>query len=490
MLDWSLIKPLPLVLLLGSFTITWIGLARVQKKSGAVSHGGWFLIIVTLVASLFVVPQWRLLIGLLGSGLLIGIIGWWDEVHRLAASKQLLGQLLIALIAVSGGWMIPHITSPFGYGLLVLGPWLGSLIGIMWILLVMNAINWLDGVDGLAGSVSLVVFGTLAGISLLPATRDSLTFALALIGLGMTAGFLLWNWYPARVYLGTVGSWWMGFYISLVAMVGGGKIATTILVLAWPVIDLLLVIAQRLISGRRPWQGDHERHLHYRLQAWGLTPPQICGVAASISVLLGIAAVRLQTYQKIWAFSAAGAVLIGLLGLLLISRLTATIKRPLAMSKTTIIISSVIVVLIAGGTISFFLASKPADCRNFSEAALRVNNKTMKVALADTEDEYVHGFSGCAAVPVDSGMYFAYAKPAVNAFWMKDMLVPLDIIWIANGKVTGVVINAPIPAPHTSDRQLAQYQSPGPVDAVLELPAGQAKARGITVGSTISKQSK
>jgi UDP-GlcNAc:undecaprenyl-phosphate GlcNAc-1-phosphate transferase len=124
---------------------------------------------------------------------------------------------------------------------------------------------------------------------------------LAAIGSGTLAGFIYWNWFPARVYLGTTGSWFLGLYIGMVAMVGGGKIATTLLVLAWPALDALCVIAQRLWQKKRPWQGDRHTHFHYRLAARGLTPPAIAIIAGTSSVVLGTIAIALHTYQKILA---------------------------------------------------------------------------------------------------------------------------------------------------------------------------------------------
>jgi len=173
----------------------------------------------------------------------------------------------------------------------------------------MNAINWLDGVDGLAPSVSLVALLSLALLTLLPSVQDANTLSLALIGAGGTLGLLLWNFPPAKIWLGTSGSWWLGLYLGLVAVMTGGKIVTTLLVLAIPVLDFIFVTGQRIMAGRPPWQGDTTRHLHFRLLAGGYTDRQIVFIAIIASTLLGWAAITLQTYQKMIAFLLAAIML-------------------------------------------------------------------------------------------------------------------------------------------------------------------------------------
>ncbi len=124
-------------------------------------------------------------------------------------------------------------------------------------------------------------------------------------------------------------------------------------------------------------------------------------------------------------------------------------------------------------------------CPDFTAQHLTVGGKEITVALADSPAERMHGLSGCPVIPETSGMYFVIHPALPTAFWMKNMLVPLDIVWIKAGVVTWIVPAAPIPSPGQSDATLTQYKSPSPVDAVLELPAGQAQAHGIKIGTTI-----
>lgn len=127
-------------------------------------------------------------------------------------------------------------------------------------------------------------------------------------------------------------------------------------------------------------------------------------------------------------------------------------------------------------------------CPNFTQKRLQINTKEITVAVADSPAERMHGLSGCPEVPANSGMYFVLGKAHQTAFWMKDMLAPLDIVWIKEGKVVNINANILPPAIGQSEAQLPQYQSPGVVDAVLELPAGQAHAHAIKIGTTIKPQ--
>ena len=133
-----------------------------------------------------------------------------------------------------------------------------------------------------------------------------------------------------------------------------------------------------------------------------------------------------------------------------------------------------------------YLSDKPA-CRDFDQATLLVNNTPLSVALAATDAERSRGLSGCTNLPAGQGMYFVFDELKSATFWMKGMLIPLDIIWIADGTVVGLEESVPPPADLTQ-ADLPRYPAPQPVDAVLELSAGQAKRLGIDAGTSILLQ--
>lgn len=297
---------------------------RAYKTQPGIFYGGTLLAGSISLVAYVALDDVRLRIGLLAAVFLTLVVGVIDEQLKLPPGRQLVWQTVIACLAVAWGWTIPYVSHPLREGILSLA-WYdvggfifpGALVAVVWLVFLMNAMNWLDGVDGLATGVGVIALLTLALVSLLPQTQDSRTLTLALIGAGGLLGFLLWNFPPAKVYLGTSGSWFLGLYIGLTAMIGGGKIITTLLVLALPVLDVLSVAVQRLIRGQKLWQGDTTHHIHHLLQQRGWQPRAIASFGMTVSAVLGLAALTLHTTHKMVVLGLAALALAGLvLGLL------------------------------------------------------------------------------------------------------------------------------------------------------------------------------
>lgn len=464
--------------LAGLSTYLCLHLARpwLRAVSGqpGIRYGGSLLIAVTAVLSAAALRDSpRLLFSLAAAALVVLLAGAADEHLNLSPAMQLLWQALAATVATLGGWTISFISQPTGAGVIVFNPLLGGVLAIIWLLLLMNAVNWLDGVDGLAGSVVGLGFLTLAAVSLLPSVQDARTFTLALSGAAAVGGFLFWNWPPARLYLGTSGSWWLGLYIGMVAIQGGGKIVTTLLVLALPVVDALAVFLRRLRASQAPWQGDTTHHLHHRLQQLGLSHQTITLLAAVLTVLLAAAALTLQTQQKILALLAASSLII-VAGLILAIKNTPV--EPRQKKAASLAILAVFVILAS----LIFVSRRP--CRNFNEAAVAIGPARWAVAVADTVAEHNRGLMECPHLPQAHGMYFVFQQPSAQPFWMKNMLIPLDIVWISNGRIIGLERNAP---PDGDDGHPPRYFAPQPYTAVLEIPAGEAAQHGLTIGQEL-----
>jgi len=144
---------------------------------------------------------------------------------------------------------------------------------------------------------------------------------------------------------------------------------------------------------------------------------------------------------------------------------------------------SVIIVAIA-----FLVTMRTSQgCRNFAQSQIQIGERKIGVAVAQTPSQQQQGLSGCTQVPPGHGMYFTFSDKQPVAIWMKDMRIPLDIVWIADGKVIGVNANVPPPASGTPDAQLPKYYPPQLVDRVLELNAGEAQQLGIGVGSSVAE---
>ena len=297
-------------LFIATFALLYWEIGWSKKKGEAISYpmpsAGLVLITLVTLATFFVIESTMLRIGFAVVALLIALVGRSDEVYKLSAKSQFIWQLIMVGILVLSGWTIPYVSNPFGEGVIFLnqleiGSFLipGSLFAFVWILFFMNAINWLDGLDGLAGGVVTIAFGALIAVSLLPSIQDSKTLFLAIIGMSCMLAFLVWNFPPAKVYLGTTGSWFMGLFVALVAMQGGGKLVTTLLILALPAIDALFVIVQRLIRGKKPWEGDTVSHLHHRLLADGVPTRTITLAATVVTFTFALTSILVPTSAKL-----------------------------------------------------------------------------------------------------------------------------------------------------------------------------------------------
>ncbi len=142
------------------------------------------------------------------------------------------------------------------------------------------------------------------------------------------------------------------------------------------------------------------------------------------------------------------------------------------------LVISIFVILVA------FLFLYPQPCSNFHEAKIQTPKTTLSLALAETQEEQSKGLSGCTYLPKNSGMYFPFELKH-STFWMKNMVMPIDIVWIAKGIVVGIDSNVPFPSPNTDDAKLPAYHSPIAVDAVLEVGAGMAESYGLTKGARV-----
>ena len=230
------------------------------------------------------------LAGLLAGMLVILITGLLDDVYELPWYGQLIGQFLAGLCLVVGGIGVPYVRVPF-YHLLIFPPVVSGIFTLVWTMVMINVMNFFDGLDGLAGSVTL----TASVILLLVSLRFGYvaTATLALVVAGVTAGFLPWNWHPSRLFMGTVGSQLLGYLLAVLAIISGGKLAIAVLVLGIPVLDAIIVVLRRLSVHQSPFHAD-QRHLHHRLLKLGLSVPWVVILTNAVAILFGSLALRTQ----------------------------------------------------------------------------------------------------------------------------------------------------------------------------------------------------
>jgi UDP-GlcNAc:undecaprenyl-phosphate GlcNAc-1-phosphate transferase len=228
--------------------------------------------------------------GVFGGLIVILVFGLLDDLLGLSAIWQFAGQLIAGASLVMGGLHIDYLRIPF-FGQVAVSPTWSAVFVIFWVVVMINAINLFDGLDGLAGSISLTASAFLLIVSLKLGFIGAATFCLIL--LGIAAGFLPWNWYPSKLFMGTVGSQLLGFLLGTIAVISGAKVATAVLVLGIPLFDAVSVVIRRLVAHQNPFKAD-QRHLHHRLLRIGLTPPQVIWITNGMAFCFGVFALSTQ----------------------------------------------------------------------------------------------------------------------------------------------------------------------------------------------------
>lgn len=267
------------------------------------------------------------LLAVLAGGLVLVVFMLIDDIKGLSASKKLLAQILVAFIVISGGIGITYLNNPFlgptiylntvSYPITIAGATyhfvlFADLLAIMWLILLMNVVNFSDGIDGLAGTISAIALLVIALLSGKSPVDQPATMLLALIGLGAVLGFFVWNLPPAKIFMGDSGAMFLGYLIAVLAIIAGAKLATTLVVLALPIIDSLIVIVGRIIKGENPMTHADKSHLHHRLLAAGLSVKQTVFTLSLLSVLFGVSALQNTGSGKITIFIIATIVVFGI----------------------------------------------------------------------------------------------------------------------------------------------------------------------------------
>jgi Fuc2NAc and GlcNAc transferase len=249
----------------------------------------------------------------LGSGMLaLGVIGWIDDTRGLPARFRLAAHFAIALWAmyVLGGMPALRLGN-FSLAVGTAGYLLGAL-GIVWSI---NLFNFMDGIDGLAGSQATLIFGAAAGLLFWAGDRSLVVLA-AIIG-GASAGFLVWNWPPAKIFMGDVGSGSLGYGLAVLALASEKRGSVPLLafaILAGVFIsDATVTLIRRLRRGRRLAEA-HRDHAYQRLaRAWGGHRPVSIAAAIVTGVLAFIGTVAVLTPRFLLIGLLISSVLLGLL---------------------------------------------------------------------------------------------------------------------------------------------------------------------------------
>lgn len=222
--------------------------------------------------------------------LLTGII---DDINPLNAKEKILGQFLSALvITLYGGILLEHITA---FGLSINFGLFAYPITIIFIIACMNIINLIDGLDGLAGGISSIFFITIIVICFFQGRITGLEFNLALIMLGSTLGFLIHNFYPAKIFAGDSGALFLGFIIAVISLLGfKGTVLTSVfvplLILAVPILDTFFAILRRLLKHKKISDAD-KQHLHHQLLGMKFSHRTTVLIIYGVNILFAIASI-------------------------------------------------------------------------------------------------------------------------------------------------------------------------------------------------------
>ncbi len=224
----------------------------------------------------------------------IGIRPWPKLGIQIGAALLV---ILPRLQGVGNGIVIEQFNVPF-FGTVELPLTLAMGFTLFWIVGMMNVINWSDGLDGLAASITLVATSVLfIHTYFFPSGNPQFTISLLAAALaGALIGFLPFNWFPARIIMGDTGSMFLGFALATISIIGGAKIATALLALWVPIVDMAWMIVYRLINRRSPMDADRE-HLLHRLLDSGWSQPQIVGFYAVLAALFGVAGLFLPNRE-------------------------------------------------------------------------------------------------------------------------------------------------------------------------------------------------
>jgi UDP-N-acetylmuramyl pentapeptide phosphotransferase/UDP-N-acetylglucosamine-1-phosphate transferase len=274
------------IAVVGTVLLAWLGLAAAGRVSPAITA-------VCVAAAL------------------LGIVCWLDDLHSLSPPIRLAAQAAAVAVGLAalpqrsdfaGDWVAPGVCE-FGIGL----------IWLWWV----NAYNFMDGIDGIAGSEAIAIAGGLLLLSAVGNALDPTVALLAAAVFGAALGFLRWNWSPARIFLGDVGSAPLGYLTGflLIGVAGVGRWRAALILPLYFLADATITLARRLLRGERVWQA-HRQHFYQQAVGRGFGHAAIVGRVMAANTALIVCAWAAENGGGIGALAAAAVVVAILLTLL------------------------------------------------------------------------------------------------------------------------------------------------------------------------------
>lgn len=269
--------------------------------------GGVPIFLGIFFATILFVHMSAEIVAILFAGLLVVIIGLFDDKYDLSPYLRFTTNIVLALLVVLSGVTIPFVTNPLG-GILHFSQassnifFLPEILAVVWIVWVMNMLNWSKGVDGQMpgiAAISAIVIGIASLRFPILGSPNIVASQMSFIVAGASIGFLFFNFYPAKIFPGYSATI-LGFFLGILSIMSGVKLATAILVMGVPTIDALFTVLRRIFAKRSPFWHD-KGHLHHLLLSVGLGQRSIAIFYWVMSCILGMIALNVSSRGKIFA---------------------------------------------------------------------------------------------------------------------------------------------------------------------------------------------
>ncbi|MDQ3239250.1 MAG: undecaprenyl/decaprenyl-phosphate alpha-N-acetylglucosaminyl 1-phosphate transferase [bacterium] len=291
--------------------------SNIVPRAGGVPVYLATLLTVLLFANFFfsIGANIKNLIGIFFAGILVVVLGTIDDKYEVSPKVRLLFMFVFALLVVGFGIGVNFISNPLGgvfrLDLITLNfdfnnsihkiVILADIVALVWIVSMMNIVNWSSGLDGQNAGISVIAFMVLGFASLRSGNVSESSALLSFILSGAYFGFLMFSRYPQKIMPGFGGSTFSGFMIAVISIMSGVKIATAVIVLAIPILDAGWVFVRRLWRKQNPMKNDRT-HLHHYLLDIGWSKQRIAIFYWIISAVLGILVLQANSLMKIYAF--------------------------------------------------------------------------------------------------------------------------------------------------------------------------------------------
>ena len=255
--------------------------------------GGLMMFFGFLFGYMFFAPQNTQMLAILIAGFIVILTGMIDDIKPLKARQKMIGQVIAAIIVTFYGDILLNDITFFGF-YFDFG-WLAYPLTIIFIVALMNCINFIDGLDGLSCGISTIFFATIGVIAFIMHNIGSLEITLTFIMLGACLGFLIFNFNPAKIFMGETGSMFLGFMISVVCLMGFKAVTLTslvvpMLILAIPILDTLFAIIRRIIHKKPIYIAD-KQHLHHQLLNKKFSQRTTVLIIYAVSILFSLASI-------------------------------------------------------------------------------------------------------------------------------------------------------------------------------------------------------